>query len=169
MLKLICVYEEERISKAFTLTGLGIWDYDVKHNSVVFNKQMFLLLGLPFEEKKFTYEEFLSIFGDSEAKIFHDSIKECYVENGSFYHEHSLFHSQSNSVVWILDRGAVVERNLIGQPTRIIGTTTDITKRKTFEIELKKSHENLKNLQIIYLVYYISFIDHSMANILSPM
>ena len=138
--------EEERISKAFTLTGLGIWDYDVKNNSVVFNNQLFSLLGLPFEEKKFTFEEYLSIFGTSEAETFLECIKECYKENGSFYQEHSLYHKQSNTIVWVLDRGAVVERNLIGQPTRIIGTTTDITKRKTFEIELKKSHENLNKL-----------------------
>jgi len=138
--------EEERISKAFSLTGQGIWDYSIKENTVSLNSQMFLLLGVPYEKKTFTFDEFLSLFDEQDKEHFRNAILESYVEGGSFYHEHIMYHSINNESVWVLERGAVVERNLIGQPSRIIGTTTDVTKRKTFELELQKSHENLNKL-----------------------
>lgn len=138
--------EEERISKMFTLTGLGIWDYDLKQNTVVFNEQMFNLFHIPNDKKIFTFEEYISYFDISQRELFQIAINESFSEKNSFYFEHALHIENSTEVFWILHRGAVVERNLIGQPTRIIGTSTDITKRKTYELELKKSHENLNKL-----------------------
>lgn len=138
--------EEERISKMFTLTGLGIWDYDLKQNTVVFNEQMFNLFHITNDKKIFTFEEYISYFDISQRELFQIAINESFSEKNSFYFEHALHIENSTEVFWILHRGAVVERNLIGQPTRIIGTSTDITKRKTYELELKKSHENLNKL-----------------------
>lgn len=138
--------EEERISKMFTLTGLGIWDYDIKNDTVIFNKQMYNLFKISNEKKVFTFEEYLSYFDTYQREQFQIAIKESYGQNDTFYFEQLLHSNETDEAVWILHRGAVVVRNLLSQPTRIIGTSTDITKRKTYELELRKSHENLNKL-----------------------
>ena len=138
--------EEERISKMFKLTGLGIWDYDIKKDKVIFNEQMYNLLRIIDKSKEFTFEEYLSYFDTFQREQFQIAIKDSYSNNDSFYFEQSLLLQDTHETEWILHRGAVVERNLIGQPIRIIGTSTDITKRKTYELELRKSHENLNKL-----------------------
>ncbi|MBL8005320.1 MAG: PAS domain S-box protein [Candidatus Kapabacteria bacterium] len=138
--------EEQRISKMFTLTGLGIWDYNIIKDTVVFNEQMYNLFKIVDEKTDYTFEEYLSFFDTFQREQFQIAIKESYSQNDTFYFEHLLYSNDTNETVWILHRGAVVERNLISQPTRIIGTSTDITKRKTYELELRKSHENLNKL-----------------------
>jgi PAS domain S-box-containing protein len=45
---------------------------------------------------------------------------------------------------WILDRGKIIERDDEGKPLRIVGTTTDITKRKKAEQELLQSEGKLQ-------------------------
>lgn len=42
---------------------------------------------------------------------------------------------------WILSRGKVVEYNSAGQPTRVMGTQTDVTERKTMELTLQRERD----------------------------
>ena len=47
---------------------------------------------------------------------------------------------------WILDRGKVMERDAEGRPLRMIGTHTDVTRRKQAEEDLRRNEERYQAL-----------------------
>ncbi len=54
--------------------------------------------------------------------------------------------TKSGEYRWFLDRGEVVARDVHGQPIRMVGTITDITRRRLAEEELKESQARTRLL-----------------------
>ncbi|MBN2667946.1 MAG: PAS domain-containing protein [Bacteroidales bacterium] len=125
----------------------GLWDWNLLTEDVFFSDRWKEMLGYAPNEIEHKLESW-------STRVHPDDLNETFSKVNAhlegklpFYEsEHRLFHRDGH-YIWVLDRGKIVEYNNDGQATRMIGTHTDITSRKTNEEALAKSDAQLKLAQ----------------------
>jgi PAS domain S-box-containing protein len=137
---------QERVELALKGADLGMWDWNIKNNELIYNDRWAEMLGYEPRDIKPSF--------DSWKKLMHPDDLPCFMKNIglhlknevlSFESEFRMHDKRNASWRWILARGKLVERNGSGDPLRLAGTTMDISERKQFEEDLRKSNE-LKDL-----------------------
>ena len=111
----------------------GLWDWDIKTNRVFFSTQWKKMLGFSEHEIGNTLEEWdKRVHPDDKERTYEDIAKHIKGETEYYKNEHRVI-CKNGTYKWILDRGIIIERDVDGQPVRMIGTHTDITERKKHE------------------------------------
>lgn len=123
---------ERRLRYALEATGEGVWDWDLTTNALKHNPRWFDILGYSREELSGTVEDFTRCLLPEEQPIIMQAIEACLKGGGSYHHEHRM-RRKDGRVIWVLDRGDVVERGADGVPLRMVGSFADITARKEAE------------------------------------
>jgi PAS domain S-box-containing protein len=131
--------ETDRLSLAVRAGGVGIWDYDVEKNHLVWDEQMFVLYGITRDKFDGAYEAWQTGLhpddrqrADAEIQMALRNEKEFDTQfrvvwpNGTIRHIRAL---------------ALVQRNTSGKPINMIGTNWDISDLKRAEQELKIAKE----------------------------
>ena len=129
---------EERLELALRGSNDGVWDWNMLDNSVYFSPRWKEMLG-------YSDEELVNEVPTWSERIHPEDIEEVWasvnehINSITEYYEgvHRLKHKDGHWV-WILDRGKALYDNS-GKATRMIGTHTDISKEKAFE--LKSLHQ----------------------------
>lgn len=143
---------QDRWKFALEGSGDGVWDWNVQTNEIYFSKQWKAMLG--FEEN-----EISNNFDEWSKRVHPDDIEKCYADiqlhlDGKlpFY---STIHRElckDGSYKWILDRGKIVSYDENNKPIKMVGTHTDLTKRKEMENQLVKLNAD-KDLFISILAH----------------
>ncbi len=123
---------ERRLRYALEATGEGVWDWDITTNALKHNPRWFDILGYSREELSGTVEDFTRCLLPEEQPAIMQAIEACLKGGGSYHHEHRM-RRKDGRVIWVLDRGDVVERGADGVPLRMVGSFADITARKEAE------------------------------------
>lgn len=123
---------ERRLRYALDATGEGVWDWDITTNGLKHNPRWFDILGYSREELSGTVEDFTRCLLPEEQPAIMQAIEACLKGGGSYHHEHRM-RRKDGRVIWVLDRGDVVERGADGVPLRMVGSFADITARKEAE------------------------------------
>lgn len=123
---------ERRLRYALEATGEGVWDWDLTTNALKHNPRWFDILGYSREELSGTVEDFTRCLLPEEQPDIMQAIEFCLKGGGSYHHEHRM-RRKDGRVIWVLDRGDVVERGADGVPLRMVGSFADITARKEAE------------------------------------
>ncbi len=132
---------EERLSYALEATNDGIWDWDINTNTCYVNSAYFRMLG--YEGNEFPSDA-QSIWLDLLHPDDRDSVlanMQWLLENAESDEVEFRMRAKEGGYKWILSRRKVVERDDKGKAVRAIGTHTDLTARKQFEIQLKEAKE----------------------------
>ncbi len=138
----------ERWDFALQGTGDGVWDWNLKNNTVYFSDQWKRQLGYDPNEIENKLSEWETRVHPDDIELTKAAIHECLqLKNTEYMNEHRLKTKQGN-YKWILDRGKVVAYDEQGNPTRFIGTHTDITQRKQNEIQLQTTFFGIENASI---------------------
>lgn len=124
-------------------SNIGVWDYHVETNMVYYSKTAKKILNFDSQETD------ISTF-DWKAKIHPEDLDSLLIkleahfnnETSNYISEHRVLH-KDGSYRWINDSGKIVERDAHGNHTRMIGTISDITKRKLQE------EKTIQNLDVI--------------------
>ena len=128
-----------RLALATKAGGVGIWDYDIANNILVWDDQMFAIYGVAKENFSGAYEAWLRGVhpedmerGDAEIRMAINGEQEFNTEfrvcrpDGSVHNIRAL---------------ATVQHDGSGNPQRIVGTNWDITEQKKTEEMLIKARE----------------------------
>jgi PAS domain S-box-containing protein len=135
---------EERLALALEATDQGLWDIDLKNNTRYFSPRCFSILGYKTGEIAFTNDAIFSLIHPDEKKFLLENMYSFSdPDKNMIYIEFRVRH-KTGEFRWVLTRGKCIGRNEKGIATRIIGTFTDITERKTFELTLKQKNEELQ-------------------------
>lgn len=118
--------------------GDGLWDWNLSTNSVFYSPKWKVMLGLDSLAISDQLDEWKSRVHPEDLDPILAMIEK--MIEGSCDHyasEHRLLRADG-SIIWVLDRGLVVERDANNRATRIIGTISDITERRRLQDQVRE-------------------------------
>src|SRR5208283_2728004 len=137
---------EERLSLALKATGQGIYDLDLRTGDTIVSPEYALMLGYDTAEFHETDAKWIErLHPDDKEQA--AAVYRAYV-NGEIPEYKVEFRQKTKDGTWkwILSIGKIMERDVDGNPLRMIGTFTDITDRKKTEAELRLKRQQLEEL-----------------------
>lgn len=129
---------KDRYDTILEATDEGVWDWDIRTNTVYFSQRWKSMLGYAEDEISNAYDEW-------ESRVHPKDLKQCQRdiqahlngESEAYLNTHRALHKDGH-YIWVLDQGKrVLDDN--GQAYRMIGTQKDIT----HELELRSELETL--------------------------
>jgi len=128
---------EERLDMAMSVKNEGMWDWDLKTDTMYYDQRYFKMSGYQVDEFPHNLEEFEKRVHPDDIEYVREQIQQ-YLENKTGeYAVEFRFKRKDGDWMWILGRAKIVERDKNGKPTRFMGTHSDITERKLAENEIK--------------------------------
>jgi len=133
---------EERWKLAMEASGSGIWEWHTRTNNIVVSPEWRDIVG-------YSANDLVETFADMEHRLVHpDDLPQVRADieahlTGRTQKLSSPYRvrHKNGGWVWILTRGAIIERDTHGNPLRLIGTTTDISRLKHIEEELRTERD----------------------------
>ena len=153
-----------RLDLALEGARLGVWDWDLRDNSVQFDRRWCEMLGLDHNTVKMTLDTWSS-------RVHPDDIEQCFaditahIEGRSVYYEnvHRMRHA-NGEWVYILDRGRVSGWSDDGEPIRVTGTHFDLTEFEETKAALKLQQTQLKQV-VQHLPHAAAMLDRELRYI----
>jgi two-component system cell cycle sensor histidine kinase/response regulator CckA len=134
----------ERLSLAVRAGGVGIWDWDVVNNCLVWDEQMFRLYGTASDKFSSAYEAWQAGLhpddrqrGDEEIRLALSGEKELNTEFRALWPDGTVRNIRAQ---------AIVQRDAAGHPLHMLGTNWDITAHIESENALKESEKRFTQL-----------------------
>lgn len=139
-------YSENRWNSALENAGQGVWDYDIRRDTMFYSPVWKRMRGIPEDEEIGIdhNESWLSrVHPDDVARLREHGRKQGQGEQGFDTLEYRE-RRRDGRYIWILSRGGPIEWDETGKVLRAVGTDTDITSLKTIEQELAAEKERLR-------------------------
>ena len=137
---------EARWNFAFEGSGDGVWDWNLLTDEVFYSRQWKAMLGYSESEIGNKLDEWNKrIHPDDHAIPYADLNMYLGGQTEIYSNEHRLM-CKDGTYKWILDRGKVVAWQPDGRPLRVIGTHSDVSRRKEFEESLRSAIAKEKEL-----------------------
>jgi len=130
---------QERLQLVIEATRDGIWDWHIPSGEVYYSPRWLTMLGYAPGELPYTLQTWENLLHPDDTSHTIEVINMHMQQQSASYEVEFRMRTKDNEWRWILARGKIVERNEQGQPVRMLGTHTDITKRKKAEEELRQS------------------------------
>lgn len=140
----ILLQTTNRLSLATRAGGVGIWDWDIIRNILTWDDQMFALYGITRDYSGNAYETWKSGVFPEDMQQTNTEIQMALRGEKDFDTEFRVL--WPNGTIRVIRALATVQRDASSQPTRMIGTSWDITRQKTAETQIRALNENLEEL-----------------------
>jgi len=132
----------QRLLLASRAGGVGIWDYDVVNNKLIWDDQMYSLYGITPEKFGGAYEAWRGGLHPEDVRRGDDEIQMALRGEKKFDTEFRVL--WPDGTIRHIRALAIVQRDASGRPLRMIGTNWDTTERNRAEEELRKAHAELR-------------------------
>lgn len=132
---------EERLKLALINVGDNYYEHDMRTGETVHYNPNDSLLGYPLQEVKDSVNFWIArTFEADKEKVIH--VYEQYLAREIDRHvlEYRMIH-KNGALLWVLDRGFIIEHDDAGNPIKMVGTHIDITKHKLLEAQLLQAKE----------------------------
>jgi signal transduction histidine kinase len=138
-------FNQELQDKILANTQTGTWSWDIVTNKVYWSPVVENLFDVPHGQFDGTVEMFMSRVYHEDIHILQNKMNEIFSSSIVDYeYEHRVL-LRNGAFRWLHCRGFVL-RNTDGQPTALVGVSTDNTSRKIAEIDLSQSQLKYKGL-----------------------
>lgn len=115
----------------------GVWDWDLRNGTIFFCENWKKMIGCSSTQIGSNPQEWISRIYHKDRQKFKRKIQRCLDGSQEFFEiEYRIVHGDGD-LRWMSARGAV-KRNKMGGAIRISGLQSDITTRKTGELQQKK-------------------------------
>ena len=128
---------EQRLQQVMEITREGIWDWHLPTNRVIHNPQWYKNLQFDASEMPDTVEAFASLIHPEDRELVKHRLDQMLVHGATEYRSEHRLLRRDGAVIWVKDRGQVVERDAAGQVVRVLGSFADIS----FQYEHQKKLE----------------------------
>jgi len=147
---------EDRLDLALGGAELGVWDWDLVTNKVVFDERWASMLGYPLHEIEPTLKAWEERVHPEDLPKIMVVLTDHLEGRTPIYRSEFRMRARNGDWVWMLDTGKVIERDKEGRPLRAVGVHQDITARRNAEaareMALERFHALIDNLQMGVLV-----------------
>ncbi len=137
-------FNEERWKFAIEGSHDGIWDWNIQTNDVYRSARWSEMFGFDHTEIENTIEEWFNRIHPEDYDMVQNELQKHFKRETTTFNTEHRIQCKDGTYIWILDRGTVIVWDEQGNPVRMVGTKTDITKRKRAEEELKQNEGKLK-------------------------
>ncbi len=128
---------QERLALALGGTDQGLWDWDIRADSIFFDERWTSMLGYHPGEVMPTFEGWEALLHPDDLESVVKALSQHLSGETPIYIAEYRLRARNGTWRWILDRGRVVHRDEGGQPLRMIGTHTDVTEHRAAEEQLR--------------------------------
>ena len=133
--------QEERLSFALEASNDGVWDWDILTGQCYTNAAFLTMLGYqPDEFPNDAKSRWVDLLHPDERENELNRVQQV-IDYGEGDEVEFHMRAKDGSYKWILSRRKVVKRDEMGKAVRMIGTHTDLTARKEFELDLQAAKE----------------------------
>ncbi len=129
----------ERLELATRAAQIGIWDWDIPNNQLVWDDRMYALYGISPGEFGGAYEAWLNGVHPDDRAVTGEASSRALRGEAEYDTEFRVLW-RDGSVHWLKANGLVV-RDEHGAPVRMLGVNYDITERKRAEQDLRASEQ----------------------------
>ena len=138
-------HSESRWNFALESARQGVWDHDIRTDSMFYSRMWRVMRGIPPDEEVDGDQDvwFDRIHPDDLTHV-KENVDRQDQGDADFDALEYRERKRDGSYVWILSRGKPVEWDENGNAVRTLGTDTDITRLKTIELELAAEQERLR-------------------------
>ncbi|QKE64125.1 diguanylate cyclase [Aquipseudomonas campi] len=137
---------ERRMALAITGSGTGIWDRNVATGEIHYSSGWKALLGYAEHEVGNRIEESYTRVHPADLTYVQASIQAHLEQHTEAYEVEHRLQCRDGSYKWVCSRGKVVERDVAGQPLRMIGTTTDISAMRALSEQAQQTASLMTDL-----------------------
>jgi PAS domain S-box-containing protein len=149
---------EERLRVATEAGNIGIWEWDIANDRIIWSDRVYALHGLDPRQFTIDMNSFSSVIHPDDSAGLWQKIGVALQETGSFSAEFRTVWPDG-SVRW-LSTWAKLERDHQGKPARMIGATISIDAHKKAEEALRESNRRKDE--------FLAMLAHELRNPLAP-
>ena len=165
---------EARWQFALEGSGDGVWDWNAQTNQVYYSRQWKTMLGFEEQEIRNALAEWDTRIHPGDRDYVSEEIRQHLAGKTPVYISEHRVQCKDGTYKWILDRGKVIEWTENGQPLRVIGTHSDITRRRQAEEALQESEEKYRSIVenalvgifMVDDVYHFAYVNDELCRIL---
>lgn len=130
----------ERYDLAVSGTNDGIWDWDLITNAIYFSPVWFRILGYRPGELSAETATWSNNIHPEDRESASKKLQAHLNGETEMFHDTHRMRCKDSSYLWIEARARAV-RDPSGQPTRMVGTISNVEQRKRYELALKAAKE----------------------------
>jgi PAS domain S-box-containing protein len=128
-----------RLQVATDAAELGVWEYNILEQSLIWDKRMYELYGVTADQFNAVYSFWENALSPQDMKKASQAISDAIKNKKSFKIEFSVPHPDG-SLHWIAATGCPIE-DASGQVVKVIGTNQSIDSIKEYEERIEMSHK----------------------------
>jgi PAS domain S-box-containing protein len=138
---------EERLKLATQSANLGIWDWNIKQNTLIWDESMYLIFGVDPKQFSNDYEAFAKTLHPEDAERVNIELQASLDEHKDFS---SIFRIISdNKEIKYITAFSKTFRSELDEPLRMIGVNYDVTENTLTQQKLLKQQQDLEEAQHI--------------------
>ena len=119
--------------------GDGVWDWNMQTNDVYFSPIWKGMLGYNQDELINTIDTWRDLLHTEDKASAYEILSDYLNGNTTYYRNEFRLRCKNGLYKWILARGILISKDADGNPLRMIGTHSDISRRKETEKQLTLS------------------------------
>jgi PAS domain S-box-containing protein len=123
----------------------GVWEFWINEKKYFSDNKLKALYGFNEDELSDNLEDWSALVHEEDRREMSESFNKFLRSNEKEFRLEHRIYRKDGSVGWVIDRGILLQPDN-NKPLRLIGTTTDITDKKTSEIALIESEKRFRNI-----------------------
>lgn len=129
--------EKHSLSMVLASANMGSWDWNIKTERIIFNEHWSRMRGYRLEKTELHFSTWKNSIHPDDLLAYHAALT-AHLENRTpFFQSEYRIRTQSGSWIWLLSRGTVIQREIDGNPLRMLGIEMDITESKYIDEQLR--------------------------------
>jgi len=127
----------DRLAAAASAGIVGVWDWDIPNNRLVWDRVMYQLYGIRAEDFSGAYEAWSNAISPEDRALAEDKINAALRGEQDYIHEFRVV--WPNGSIHHLKAVSTTTFDTLGKPLRMIGVNYDLTDQKAIEHELSEA------------------------------
>lgn len=127
-----------RLDNALNVIQEGIWEWNIPKNIVMHNAKWCEIVGYDTQYLQHSIDSFENLIYPQDKEIVAYRISKAISEKTSYISEHRLL-TPKGKIIWVKDRGEIIEYDSQNNPVKMVGSIKDITELKNKEQEAKSA------------------------------
>lgn len=132
-----------RMKLATDSAGIGVWDLHLTTNLLIWDDKMHAIYGTEEQDFSNVYEDWSEYLHPEDKDITERQFAES-IKSGNQFESEFRIRTKDGKVKY-LKATAMIMRDSVGKPTRVIGVNYDITSRKKAELQITEQNKELSD------------------------